>query len=75
MGMAMIDKTASIGSVAKTLPLRNLARHLVREWQRIVDDRRQLWHAYGNSPVARNLPRCVWRRHGALLMYAKHRAQ
>ena len=74
MAIAMMDKTGSSDfvGVAKTSPLKKLARQVVQQWQRIVEDRQQLWQAYGTSAYARNTPRCVWRRHGALLMYARH---
>lgn len=72
MAIAMMDKTASnhFIDVVKTSPLKTLLRNLVQQWQRIVADQQQLWNTYSTSAYART-PRCVWRRHGALLVYAK----
>lgn len=75
MGMAIFDKanSAADSRVVKTTLLKKMACYLVQQWQRILDDRQQLWRAYGESVYARGTPRCVWRRHGALLVYAKYR--
>jgi hypothetical protein len=51
--------------------VRRFAKHLVAKWQGISNDRQQLWHAYDDSCNMHSTPRCVWRRHGALLMCAR----
>ena len=51
--------------------VRRLTKHLVAKWQGISSDRQQLWHAYDDSCRMHSTPRCIWRRHGALLMCAR----
>lgn len=72
MGMAIIDevKADQLEGMAKSSSLKKFATNLLTRWRRISDDRQQLWQAYAASPYARGTARCVWRRHGAMLMYA-----
>lgn len=59
----------------KTSPIKRLSNHLVgglrHKWQTLCRDRQELWRIYDGSTYAHSIPRCVWRRHGALLMYAR----
>jgi hypothetical protein len=62
-GMAFARKATSI---------KRLAKYLVKKCQGISEDRQNLWRIYDESSYAHSLPKCVWRRHGALLMYARY---
>lgn len=63
----------SLVKTPKPSALKKLARHLLRRWQQTRDDQWQLWSAYTALASAHNTPRYIWRRHGALIMYARHR--
>jgi hypothetical protein len=47
-------------------------KYFVGKCQSIKADRQQLWRVYDESTYAHSFPKCVWRRHGALLMYARY---
>lgn len=49
---------------------RTALKHVLANWQGMCSDREQLWRVYDQSAYAHSMPKCVWRRHGALLMYA-----
>jgi galactose-1-phosphate uridylyltransferase len=71
--MAMIDEVKSdeFELKRKSSVLKKLATNLLTRWRRISDDRQQLWLTYATSPYACSTPRRIWRRHGAMLMYAR----
>jgi hypothetical protein len=75
MGMAMIDTAGGEGvfKASQASTVKRLFKHLQRQWRCGSVARRQLWRAYNASAYARTTPKCVWRRHGALLMYARQR--
>jgi hypothetical protein len=77
MTMAIFNtaQARSIYSITKVTGLRKLARKLVSKCQSISSDRQQLWRFYDDSFHTQRVPRCVWRRHGALLMYAADQKQ
>jgi hypothetical protein len=55
----------------KASSIKRFAKYVVKKCQGISEDRQQLWRIYDESSYAHSLPKCVWRRHGALLMYAR----
>jgi hypothetical protein len=59
----------------KTSLFKRLSKHLFaglqKKWRTSSRARQELWRAYDGSAYAHSMPRCAWRRHGALLMYAR----
>jgi hypothetical protein len=60
----------------KVSPLKRLSKHLFgglrQKWQTSCRDRQELWRTYDGSAYAHSIPRSVWRRHGAMLMYVQN---
>jgi hypothetical protein len=60
----------------KAQPIKRWSRYLFggfrQKWQKLSHDRQELWRTYDGSVYAHSIPRCVWRRHGALLMLARY---
>lgn len=58
-------------SARGTTGLKKLAGKITARFQGISNDRQQLWNAYNDISSTYSTSRCLWRRHGALLMYAR----
>lgn len=60
----------------KMSPLKRLSNYLFgglrQKWQASCRDRQELCRIYDASAYAHSIPRSVWRRHAAVLMYARH---
>ena len=72
MSAGILNATQVKGFLAtpKTSAIKRLVRHLVVKCQGISIDRQNLWRVYDEVSYTHNTPRSIWRRHGALLMYA-----
>ena len=57
--------------VPKSSTIKKLFKHIVGQWQGASLDRKWLWHAVDDSFKAYGVPMRVWRRHSALLVYAR----
>lgn len=55
----------------KTLFILKPSKYLVGKLQGISADRKQLWRVYDDSAYTYNMPKCIWRRHAAVLIYAR----
>jgi hypothetical protein len=57
--------------VPKSSTFKRLFKHLSRQWQGANLDRKWLWHADDDSFMTHSVSKRVWRRHSALLVYAR----
>jgi hypothetical protein len=57
--------------VPKSSTFKKLFKHLVGQWQSPSLDRKWLWHAENDSFKTHGISKRVWRRHSALLVYAR----
>jgi len=59
----------------KISPLKRLSNHLLgglrQKWLTACQDRQELWRIYDGSAYAHSIPRSIWQRHGAVLIYAR----
>jgi len=57
--------------VPKSSTIKNWFKQLVGQWQGASLDRKWLWHAVDDSFKTHSVSKRVWRRHSALLVYAR----
>ena len=67
---------SSTAAIQKRSALKRWSNHLSEavhaKLKKLRNDRRELWRIYNGSAYAHSVPRCVWRRHAAVLMYARY---
>ena len=61
----------NIFPVAKRNSLKTIASRLMSRLHGISENHQRLWNAYHDASSVYSTPRCLWRRHGALLMYSR----
>lgn len=57
--------------VPKSSTIKKLFKQFVGQWQGASLDRKWMWHAVDDSFKTRGVSKRVWRRHSALLVYAR----